>query len=599
MQIIKKILYLLTVAERKRALLLIVMMLFTGLADMIGVASILPFLAVLTNPSLIETNILLNNIFNYTSILGIQTIQQFIFFLGTSVFLLFIISLSLKIITTYLQTIFVQMREYSISKRLLESYLHQPYSWFLYRNSADLGKSILSEVQIVINQGLRPAMYLISNIIVAVALLFLLMITDYKLTLTVGLTFSILFGLIFKFTNNYLNQIGKERLKANKLRFTAASEAFGDLRVTKVSRLEQIYVDRFAKPTKILSMNQAHSQVVGLLPRYILEGITFGGLLLVTLYLMTKSQTFVDVIPIIALYSFAGYRLMPAIQQIYLSITQLRFVGPAVDTLHNDIKNLKSFNLNQNQNENQNLLQLEKTINLNQVSYCYPNSSRKILKNINLSIPAKSTVGLVGATGSGKTTIIDIITGLLEPTQGSLVIDEEIITVSNCKSWQRSIGYVPQSIFLSDDTIEANIAFGVEPKDIDQKAVVKAAKIANFHNFVIDELPNKYETTVGERGVRLSGGQRQRIGIARALYHNPQVLILDEATSALDNFTEKAIVSSLNDLNKNITIILIAHRLSTVQKCDNIFVLDNGELKAQGKFDELLLSSETFKKLTK
>lgn len=306
------------------------------------------------------------------------------------------------------------MREYSISKRLLESYLHKPYSWFLYRNSADLGKSILSEVQIVINQGLRPAMYLILNIIVAVALLFLLMITDYKLTLTVGLTLSILFGLIFKFTNNYLNQIGKERLKANKLRFTAASEAFGDLRVTKVSRLEQIYVDRFANSTKILSMNQAHSQVVGLLSRYILEGITFGDLLLVTLYLMTKSQTFVDVIPIIALYSFAGYRLMPAIQQIYLSTTQLRFVGPAVDTLHNDIKNLKSFNLNQNQN--QNFLPLKKIINLNQVSYCYPNSSRKILKNINLSIPAKSTVGLVGATGSGKTTIIDIITGLLEPT---------------------------------------------------------------------------------------------------------------------------------------------------------------------------------------
>ena len=596
MGIIKKISYLLTVAERRRALLLIVMMLFMGLADMIGVASILPFLTVLTNPGLIETNIFLNNIFNFSGIMGIQTTQQFIFFLGICVFLLFIISLTLKIITTYLQALFVQMREYSISKKLLESYLHQPYSWFLYRNSTDLGKSILSEVQIVINQGLRPAIYLLSNIIVAVALLFLLVLVDYKLTLTVGLTFTILYGLIFKFSKNYLNQIGKERLKANKLRFTVANEAFGDLRVTKVSRLEQVYVDKFSLPAKILSFNQARSQVIGILPRYILEGITFGGLLLVTLYLLTRSKTFTDILPIIALYAFAGYRLMPAIQQIYLSITQLKFVSPALDALSEDLKNLKPINVNFS--ENKKFFSLEKSINLNQISYCYPNSSRKILKNIIISIPAKATVGLVGATGSGKTTVIDIIAGLLEPTKGSLSIDGEIISASNCRSWQRTLGYVPQSIFLSDDTIEANIAFGVNPKDIDQKAVIKAAKISNFHNFVINELPNKYQTKVGERGVRLSGGQRQRIGIARALYHNPQVLILDEATSALDNFTEKAIVDSLENLKKSITIILIAHRLSTVKSCDNIFVLDNGELKDQGKFDELILSSETFKKLT-
>jgi len=299
---------------------------------------------------------------------------------------------------------------------------------------------------------------------------------------------------------------------------------------------------------------------------------------------MNQTNNFSNSLPIISLYVYAGYRLMPAVQQIYLSFAKLAFVGPSLDNLNEDIKNLKLFNKNQDQG----ILSLNKTITLKNIYYNYPNSSRTALKNINLSIPVKSTVGLIGVTGSGKTTIVDIILGLLEAQKGTLEIDGQVITEKNSRSWQRSIGYVPQHIYLADETVEANIAFGVEPKNINKESVEKASKIANLHEFVIEELPKQYETTIGERGVRLSGGQRQRIGIARALYHNPKVLVLDEATSALDNQTEKAVMDAINNLNKDMTTILIAHRLNTVKNCDTIFQLENGKLIRQGTPDKLL-----------
>ena len=239
-------------------------------------------------------------------------------------------------------------------------------------------------------------------------------------------------------------------------------------------------------------------------------------------------------------------------------------------------------------------LKVNENITLNNINFHYPNAVKTAIKNLNLSIQSRTTVGIVGATGSGKTTTIDIILGLLEAQQGTLKIDGIEIKKNNLRAWQRSIGYVPQHIFLADDTVAGNIALGVDSKLINQKDVEKAAKIANIHEFVIDELPDQYQTTVGERGIRLSGGQRQRIGIARALYHNPKVLILDEATSALDNLTEQAVMEEVKNIGKDLTIIMIAHRLNTVKNCDNIFLLEKGELRQQGTFNELIKNSEYF-----
>tara|TARA_Y100000389_G_scaffold191381_1_gene217490 strand:+ start:1743 stop:3527 length:1785 start_codon:yes stop_codon:yes gene_type:complete len=584
MQTFKKLIFLLTPNERKRAGLLMIMILIMSLLDMTGVASILPFMAVLTNPSLIETNSILNYIFESSSIFGVENNQQFIFALGVLVFLVLVISLSFKALTYYAQSRFVYMREFTIGKRLIEGYLNQPYSWFLSRHSADLGKTVLSEVQQLILDGIRPILELIASSMITLAIITLLIIVDLKLTLIVGCSLFGAYVIIFYSVSKFLSLSGNKRLINNQLRFTTVNEAFGAAKEVKIGGLEKSFLNRFSNSAQAYAQTHASRMVISALPRYVLEAIAFGGVLLMILYIMSKTGSFNSALPIISLYVFAGYRLMPAIQKIYESFTALTFIGPSLDKLYDDVRNLKEFDKNQDQN----ILPLYKSITLKNIHYNYPNTSRSTLKDISLSISLKSTVGIVGPTGSGKTTIVDIILGLLEPQKGTLEIDGKIIKRHNIRSWQRSIGYVPQQIFLADDTIASNIAFGINKNDINKEAIEKASKIANLHEFVINELPKKYETTVGERGVRLSGGQRQRIGIARALYHNPQLLILDEATSALDNQTEKAVMDAINNLGKQITIVIIAHRLNTIKMCDKIFVLEKGKIKKEAVFEELI-----------
>ena len=583
MQIIKNFLFLFTFHEIKRVILLAVMILIMALLEIIGVVSILPFVAVLTNPTLIETNSILNSMFNISIKYGVENEQQFLFILGILVFAMLVISLSFKAITTYAQHRFVQMREFTIGTRLFESYIRQPYSWFLNRHSADLGKNVLSEIQAIIGNGLNPLIELLAKGTVAIAIILLLIVVDIKLALFVGLILGGSYSIIFYILRNFLKKIGKSRLDNNKSRFLTLSEAFGAIKEIKVRSMEKIYVSRFAVPSKNYARTTALSQIIKHLPRFFLEAIAFGGAMLLILYLMLKKGNFNEAFPVIALYIFAGYRLIPSLQQIYNSLTQITFINPSLSALVNDLKNLNEIK----PNINEDTILFNKQISLNNIQYSYPNSQRLILKNINLTINAKSIVGLVGPTGSGKTTIVDIILGLLENKKGNLEVDGKIITKKNIQSWQHLIGYVPQNIYLIDDTIASNIAFGIDKESIDLNAVKKASKIANLHDFVENELVKKYQTMIGERGVRLSGGQKQRVGIARALYHNPRLLVLDEATSALDNQTEQAVMDAVNNLSKNITIILIAHRLSTVKICDEIYLLNNGELK-HVIYDELV-----------
>ena len=276
----------------------------------------------------------------------------------------------------------------------------------------------------------------------------------------------------------------------------------------------------------------------------------------------------------------------------------MRFSKPTLDRLYADMKaaeaNMRTLPPRE---KDAPALRLTERLELDDVRYSYPLAERPALDGLSLAIPARSTVGIVGGTGAGKTTAIDIVLGLLTPDAGRLLVDGMPIVAENVRAWQRSIGYVPQQIFLTDDTVSANIAFGLDAADIDQAAVERAARIAEIHDFVLREMPQGYATPVGERGVRLSGGQRQRIGIARALYHDPDVLILDEATSALDNLTEKAVMDAVHNLGHAKTIIMIAHRLSTVRACDTIFMLEHGRVVAEGSYDDLIETNRQFRAL--
>lgn len=594
MKFIKNLNGLLVSQERRQGFVLLVMTVLMALLEMIGISSIVPFVSVMAKPELLETNASYKSILTFARTFVDFTAEQALFASGIIVLTLLVISLAFKAATTYLQLHFVFMREYSIGKRLMEGYLRQPYSWFLSRNSADLGKTILSEVNQVVYHGLMPLINLVSHSAVAIALVTLLILTDPLLALTAGTTLASAYALIYWAFRGVLVDNGDDRIKANHERFTAISEAFGSPKEVKLAGLEEAYIKRFSLPAKAYAKSQVSAQLIGQLPRFALEAIAFGGMILLVLYLVSKRGDLANALPVISLYAFVGYRLMPALQNIYGAMTSLRYAGPGLDALHADMTSLQNISLD---TERVVSPRFDRAIALKCAQYKYPNAPSPVIKNLSLIIPAKSIVGLVGATGSGKTTTVDLILGLLETQSGVLEVDGEAITASNVRAWQRGIGYVPQQIYLSDDTIAANIAYGLVGDGIDQEAVERAAKVANLHDFVISELPKRYQTVVGERGVRLSGGQRQRIGIARALYHNPTVLVLDEATSALDNITEQAVMDAVSNMKYEVTIIVIAHRLSTVKLCDRIFYLEKGQLRAEGTYEDLVKLSKQFRKM--
>lgn len=589
---LSKLLDLLTPRERRQSYLLLCMIIVMGLLDVIGVASIMPFMSVLTNPEVIQTNKYLAAVYKK---IGSTDNQTFIFFLGIMVLLTLVVSIAFKAFTTYAMLRFGHMRNYSLSRRLVEGYLHQPYEWFLNRNSSDLGAAILSEVGQVVTGALIPMIKLIANGVVVLFLLTLIVVIDPMLATIVTLVLGVAYAVIYLLMRGYLGRIGLDRVKANQERFKVVNEAFGGIKDVKISGLENSFLQQYQGPAERFARRLAASQIGAQLPRFALEIVTFGGMLLVVLYLMAGTGGLQQVLPLIALYAFAGYRLMPALQQVYTQLSALRFSAPGLVSLHKDLKEFASDNILSGIHKTAPSIDFVHELKLANIIYTYPRTNRPSLNELSLEIPVHTTIGIVGATGSGKTTVVDIVLGLLRPDKGQLLVDDALIDFENVRSWQNKLGYVPQQIYLADNSVAANIAFGVPSNQIDHNAVENAARIANLHNFVTNQMPKGYETVIGERGVRLSGGQRQRIGIARALYHDPEVLILDEATSALDNLTEQAVMGAVHNLGHSKTIILIAHRLTTVRNCDQIFFLHNGQLVGKGNYSELIEKNTNFR----
>ena len=593
MNTFKKIIQLLSKKERRRGYLLLFMILFMALLDTIGVASIIPFMAVLGNPEIVKTNPWLSKAYDW---MNFTDPNEFLFFLGILVFVALVLSIAFKALTQWAMLRFKYMRVHSLSCRFLKGYLGRPYPWFLNQHSASLGKKVLTEVNLVVHNVIAPAMSLIAHGTVALFLIILLFVLDPVLALLILSIFGGSYLFLYVMIRRYLTRIGKDRVLSNRERFKIAQEALGGIKEIKIFGREQAFFSQYTNPSFRFARHQANSQMVGLLPRHLLEILAFGGILLLAIFLFRAHERFSLILPVLGVYAFAGYRLMPALQNVYRELVQLRFGSPALDALH---ENFLEFRENQNVKREPSAQPLfpRSAIILKDVNFTYPQAVVPILKSLNMEISINTMVGLVGGTGSGKTTTVDIILGLLTPDRGNLFVDDHPINRENVRLWQKALGYVPQHIYLIDDTVAANIAFGVPPAHIDLDAVKKAAIIAGIHDFVVQEMPYGYDTFVGERGIRLSGGQRQRIGIARALYNEPKVLVFDEATSALDNVTEKYVMQSIKRMKEKRTIILVAHRLSTVSNCDVIYLLDNGVVKARGTYDELIAKSGQFRKM--
>jgi ATP-binding cassette, subfamily B, bacterial PglK len=588
----RKVMKLLDSGERSRFRILLVLLILTGLANMVGVAAIIPFLAVLANPEVMETDPWLAPAYEA---IGFGSPETFLLTLGIAVFLAFLGSIAVKTLATYAMTRFGTMRTYSLAVRILNGYLGQPYTWFLNRHNSDLVKMTLSEVTQLVNGVLLPLLQVIAQGSIALFMVILMILVNPLASAIMAVGVGGLYSITYLVVRRRLAKIGQRRFAANQHRFRIAQEALLGAKEVKVLGLEETFLSRFRRPALTFARTTATATVLGELPRHLLEGAAFGSMLAVILVLMAIEGNFAAILPVVGVYAVAGSRLLPAMQQIYRNLSQLRFNQRVLDAVHADLVEAQR---NPPLPKPAEPLHLRERLELRDVSYAYPAAERAALHGLSLEIRAKTTIGIVGGTGAGKTTVMDVILGLLPPQGGTLVVDgREIMDEADRRAWRRSLGYVPQSIFLIDESVSANIAFGVPPEEIDQATVERAARMAELHRFVTEELPDGYATKIGDRGVRLSGGQRQRIGIARALYHDPDMLILDEATSALDTLTERAVMDAVARLGGEKTIVMVAHRLSTVRHCDEIFLLEGGRLAACGTYDELVERSDAFREM--
>jgi len=591
---LKKLYKLLEAGDRTKVILLMLLMLITAFVQTAGIAAFMPFLAVLADPSMVQGNAWLKLIFNG---LGFTSTDTFLYFLGVAAFVVFMSGTALQAVTHWAITRFSHMQQYTLSRRLMGDYMRRPFAFFLTRNSGDLAKTVLQETAQAVSGALMPAMQLVSHTLLAGAIVILLIAVHPLLAISVAVTLGSIYACIYFMARTWLNRIGKQRVEANRERFTVAGEAFTGAKEIRLLGRENDYLERFRHPSRRYARHKANSALLQSLPQYAIEAIAFGGILLIILYLMSGERGIAHALPLIGLYGLAGKQLIPAFQRIFSSVASLRFNMPAVDNILADLGD---------RDESRPLLQPghapeplvpELEIAVTKLTYRYPDTTQAALKSLELRIPARTTVGFVGTSGAGKSTLVDLLLGLLKPESGEIQIDETPLSADNIRRWQASLGYVPQHIFLADQSVAANIALGVPMQGIDLAAVEKAARLANLHTFITSELPEGYDTVIGERGVRLSGGQRQRIGIARALYRDPAVLVFDEATSALDNATEQAVMEAIHNLAGQKTIILVAHRLSTVKPCQTIYVLADGQVVEQGSWESLSHNGAYFQRL--
>lgn len=595
MNTVSKAMFLVPKELRKWLLVLQLLFFVTAFFQVAGIASIAPFIAMISNPTVLETNPFISHVYDY---LGFESDRSFLIFSAAAIGLLIIISNSIAALSIWYLYRFSVSVGGRMQSDLFSHYLNSRYEVFAQNNSSKLMANITQEIPRCVYMVFQPALHLIAQSLLTGLILIALIIVD---PLLAGLSLLVVCGIyciIYLTVRMRMQKSGAILTDINREKLLLLNESLKGIKEVKLLNVESWYSRKLSDATFRGLRASAFINVGGELPRFIVETFVFIAILALAAFLFLMEGTGGSAITTLSFYAMAGYKLLPAVQMIYKSLTSIRANKSVVDDIYDEfiyVEKNQIRGLSAEKNERESKFGND-NIHVRNVSYRYPNSASSALNGLSCEIKRNAFNALVGGSGAGKSTLADILLGLLEPTDGEILSGDTRINRANLRSWQARIGYVPQSIFIIDDTVERNIAFGVPVEQIDRKRVLEAAEMAQLGT-VFSNLEEGLRSTVGEGGARLSGGQIQRIGIARALYKNPDVLIFDEATSALDNVTEAQIMASIRAISNEKTVIMIAHRLSTIIDSENIILLEQGKLVSQGSYKELYESSPEFRRL--
>lgn len=590
-----KKLYSLLSAEQRRKLItlqgLVVLMAFSEVA---GVASIGSFMAVVGDVSHLESKGALAQLYQGS---GMETPREFLFWMGIAVLVALTGAAMLSMFVTWQMALYAQQIGAELSTRLYHHYMQQPWLFHASGSSSQLTSKIVQETSRITGSVIQPLMKMNAKGVMALVMATAIFVFNPLVAITGLGLFSLAYLVLFHTVRRRLSRNGKTISKTNQLRFNLMNEGFGGIKDTLLLGRQAHFNQRFAKASAELGRAKGVTTGLSELPRYAMELMAFGAVIFLVLYLLAAYDGDMgNILPVLSVYALAGFKLLPAFQQIYTSMAKVKGNIAAFDSLETDLIASHSTTPGKpaplaGKHSPQHRITLE------DIHFCYPGKEEKALAGLTLEIPRNKVIGLVGASGSGKSTAIDILLGLMTPQQGALKVDGESLSGDRLRAWQNSLGFVPQAIFLADASIRENIAFGLPSVEIDDARVNRAAQMAHLDE-LLERLPDGLETRVGERGIQLSGGQRQRIGIARALYDDAEVLVLDEATSALDGITEKLVMDAIHDFAGNKTIIMIAHRLATVKQCDRIYLLAEGKVLDHGTYNELVARNTIFQRMS-
>jgi len=579
---IGKTIALLSVPQRKKIAILFVFMLFGMVLETFGIALILPVLGIITNPNFLIDYPIAGNISAY---FGSPTKIQLV--VGSMIMLsfAFLIKSIFLIYMGWKQSQFHADLRVFMSKKLFSGYMYQPYTFHLQRNSAELIRNITGELfEFLVT--ISSVMTLVAEVLVLIGISVLLFIVEpYGFISVIGLI-TVLGSVFYFFTQKKILKWGGERQHHDGKLLQHLQQGLGGVKDAKLLGCEGEFIKQYLYHTSRSAYIGIRYGLYQMIPRYLFDLMAVISMTALVLIMVAQGKPVETFVTSLGIFAVAAFRLMPSANRLLNSLQSLKYNMPVVERIYNEMNMFNT--LSSKHNNTRDILPFKKNMHIKNITYNYPNSEKAVLSNINITILRGSSVGFIGSSGSGKSTLIDVILGLLKPIEGSVLIDELDIQ-NNLRKWQNQIGYVPQNIYFTDDTIRKNIAFGLPEDKIDDTAVNNAIQKAELMDF-IESLPSGINTMIGERGVRMSGGQQQRVGIARALYYNPNILVLDEATSALDNNTEKNVMRSINKLKGEKTIIIVAHRLSTVSECDKIYHFEQSKLVQEGRFHEVVES---------